>query len=97
MDSYTYEVGKYLGYPECCIKWFSEERIEKPLDQITELTDKQEAVHSGTGFIPCPVCAEKVTKDTLFTLIKDRKCTTSFPNAENFRSIRKKYRDLFTK
>lgn len=93
MDRYTFEVGKHYGYPECCIRWFSKERIEKhPLD-FTPLTGKQEQL-CGTGFIPCPACAEKVTVDTLHTLITNRECTNPFPEDDDrkgIEAIRKKY------
>lgn len=79
MDQITYERGKYFGYPDCCIKWFSEERIEKHPNTFTPLTPKQNEVHKYRGFIPCPACAEKVTPTTINTLIKDRKCPLPYP------------------
>lgn len=92
MDKYTYEVGKYLGYPECCIKWFSEERIEKHPSEHIPLTQEQKAVHGYRGFIPCPDCAAKVTEETLPTLIKDRQSPHPFPDDnENFSKRFKEY------
>jgi len=70
--------GIYYGYPQCCIDWFVQ-NIEVPFPDIAELNEKQEAVHNGTGFIPCPACAELVTKETLFSLISNRQCKTDFP------------------
>jgi len=65
MDQQTHDKGKFYGYPECCIKWFSEERVEKyGLSDIAPLTPAQEAAHNFSGFIPCPVCAEKPTTPT---------------------------------
>jgi hypothetical protein len=86
MDQQTYDMGIFFGYPECCIKWFSEERTEKALQKnfkisdFVPLTKQQEAVHNFHGFIPCPVCAEKVTSDTIGTLIQNRKCQIPYPN-----------------
>jgi hypothetical protein len=69
----TYEdYGRYFGYPECCIAWFSAYAGSR-------LTPKQSACHHNRGFIPCPACAETVTGDTLHTLIADRQCPTPFP------------------
>lgn len=79
MDKITLERGRYFGYPECCIKWFSEERIEKHPLEMVPLTKQQQAVHGFRGFIPCPVCAEKVTHDTIRELIKNRVCATAYP------------------
>jgi hypothetical protein len=75
---YHLALGKYLGYPECCTVWFFEERIAKFPD-IPKLTKQQEAIHGSNGFIPCPVCAEKVTVKTIGTLIKNRQCPTPYP------------------
>ncbi len=93
MDRYTFEVGKHYGYPQCCIEWFIKERIEKhPMDMIP-LTAKQSQVHGNNGFIPCPTCAETVTKETLHTLIKGRKCSTPFPeeNAKQLAKLKVKF------
>lgn len=79
MDKITLERGKYFGYPECCIKWFSEERMEKHPAHHAPLTPMQEAAHGFRGFIPCPECAEKITHDTVHELIKDRKCPFEYP------------------
>lgn len=74
MNLLTFEEwGRYFGYPECCIKWFVEHAG-------TKLTTSQNAVHGHRGFIPCPSCADKVTRETLHTLLVDRKCALPFPH-----------------
>jgi hypothetical protein len=73
-------MGRYFGYPECCIKWFSEKRIEVHPFMHEPLTPKQEAAHGFRGFIPCPECAEKVTHDTIHELIKNRVCNRAYPH-----------------
>lgn len=80
MDQQTHDMGKFYGYPECCIKWFSEERIEKDFNNLAPLTPAQEAAHNYNGFVPCPVCAEKITSKTIGTLIHDRVCPKDYPN-----------------
>lgn len=75
------ELGEFFGYPDCCIKWFIEHRHD-PFPNCTPLTPKQYEVAGYRGFIPCPVCAEKVTFDSLHTLIQNRKCTHSFPTKD---------------
>jgi hypothetical protein len=71
-------MGVYFGYPSCCIQWFVENFGEP--DEFIELNKRQESVHGGNGFIPCPKCAEKVTKKTISTLIRNRICDKKFPN-----------------
>lgn len=77
---FVFDKGHHFGYPECCIEWFWEHRFKNGFDNLTELTEKQESVHGFRGFIPCPICAEKVTKETLHTLIQNRKEKQSFPS-----------------
>jgi hypothetical protein len=93
MDKYTLEVGKHYGYPQCCIEWFAKERIAKHPLEMEPLTAKQNEAHGGTGFVPCPKCAETVTAATLHTLIKNRQCSLPFPEEkeEELLPLRKKY------
>ena len=71
-------MGEHLGYPQCCIDWFVDIRL---YGGGGELTDEQEAVHDGHGFIPCPKCAQRLieTGETSATLIKNRKHPEKFP------------------
>lgn len=90
---YHFALGKYLGYPECCIDWFVKRAAEYP--DFTPLTDKQEAVHGFNGFIPCPSCAEKVTKETIGALITDRRASTEYPlfNNDELIEFQKKFNE----
>lgn len=69
-------MGKYYGYPECCINSFTKRDVFDPL------TKEQEAVHKNKGFIPCPKCAKKVHNGSVSIegLIKDRLCPEPYPN-----------------
>lgn len=68
-------MGRYFGYPECCSDWFLNRVIS-----FVPLTEKQEQVHNGYGFIPCPLCAEKINNSFPITeLIKNRICSTPYP------------------
>lgn len=78
-DKWHQDQGEYFGYPQCCITWFIEERANVELHKRRPLTEKQESVHNFRGFIPCPVCAEKVTSQTVDTLIQNRKCPSPYP------------------
>ncbi len=80
LRSYTHERGRLFGYPECCIEWFFNNRMD--INNITTLTPQQESVHGGTGFIPCPECANKVTRKTLAKLIRNRQCRVKFPHGD---------------
>jgi hypothetical protein len=73
------EWGRYFGYPECCIQWFVENRVDKFPD-LPPLTPQQDAIHGNNGFIPCPTCAEKVTAKTIGILITNRVCPIPYSN-----------------
>lgn len=74
-------LGKYFGYPECCTKSFLERVHAIDTTGKHELTADQEAVHGGTGFIPCQKCAAKIVagKCTLADLVHDREHPAPFP------------------
>lgn len=76
-------MGKYFGYPDCCIKDFIDRSLKvlqaKVLEDIPPHTKQQMDVSFGTGFVPCDACANKVTRETLSTLIVDRSCKYPFP------------------
>lgn len=46
------DMGRYWGYPECCIDHFS--ALEGPM------SDDQRAASQRTGFVPCPDCTRLV-------------------------------------
>jgi hypothetical protein len=74
------ETGLHFGFPECCITSFREgifkqhKPLYKEFMQATGVKNK--------GFIPClnhlKQLAEKQTD--ISELLKNRKCTTSFPD-----------------
>jgi hypothetical protein len=71
-----YKMGKYYGYPKCCINDFVlRTHNEQEIDSIQELAGRY------TGYVPCVNCSEKIVSNKLSIekLIKDRKCNTKFP------------------
>lgn len=75
------ELGKYYGYPECCTAWFITRGLRiMNSEGNTPFTSQQDLVSDGKGFIPCPSCADKITRDNIDSLIKDRICSTPYPN-----------------
>ena len=44
--------GRYCGYPECC--------IEDCIARTGRATTDQRRASQGTGFMPCPACAQLV-------------------------------------
>lgn len=84
-------VGKFLGYPECCIKEFCEQPPGVLNMSDTSQSDKdryQASFYEGeySGFIPCKKHAEEILqgKITLASLIQGRdKNIPEFPNAYN--------------
>lgn len=70
---HRYELlGKYYGYPKCCIDSFIAD---------TKRTRSQRYTHKGSGFIPCNNCATKIIngESTLEQLIKNRIYSEEFP------------------
>lgn len=80
-----YNVGKWLGYPDCCCSYF----ISKDEGPTEEQTLAGQIDGEATGFMPCPECAKKIlNKEIKITdLIKDRQHSAKFPdeNKEEFR------------
>ncbi len=75
----TVELGKYLGYPECCIKQFMEDGPSYKL-RIAKFPGLRELLN-GAGFVPCDVCVNKlmVKEVRLDDLIQNRQCPIPFP------------------
>lgn len=74
--NYYWNVGKYFGYPECCINSFIF-NMETSL-----LYRKPEQLEAAThGYVPCPSCARKLIAGevTVDELVKGRTCSTPFP------------------
>lgn len=80
-EEFARDMGAYFGYPQCCIDWFVQERVNKH-PNFPPMTTQQEQVHKGNGFIPCPTCAEKVTHETIGSLVQGRKCSISYGNID---------------
>lgn len=66
---YQMIIGKFLGFPDCCVKSF----VEGNTDKITPND------FTGTGFIPCNKCLERNTKELIAYINKNRKCPSVFP------------------
>ena len=74
---YYYMVGRYFGYPDCCITSFIF-NIETSL-----LYRKPEQLEAAShGFVPCPSCAASILsgKKMVDDLISDRVCPLPFPH-----------------
>jgi len=75
------QIGKRLGYPECCIEAFVK-RNELDDDTFIPPSRIQKRVGNGSGFIPCSYCSWKILSKQceLSDLIKNRKERSKFPN-----------------
>ncbi len=77
------EQGEYYGYPPCCIEWFTFNRGLSffLMREVTPLTSAQEAASDGKGFIPCPICAERIASGEIKIqdLIKNRQHHRPYP------------------
>lgn len=69
------KLGRYLGYPDCCIESF-----------ILDLTDQSRIANrgkrklTGTGYIPCAVCNKKTIKELKEAIVANRLHPEDFPN-----------------
>jgi len=50
-------LGRHFGYPQCCVDAFLADTCQMTKDRYPD------APWDGTGFIPCPCCAEQALKD----------------------------------
>jgi hypothetical protein len=73
-------IGKYYGYPKCCIDSFI---VDTKSTKNPKRTRTQRYVHKGLGFIPCHDCATKIMngENTIEQLIKNRIYSKPFPNS----------------
>lgn len=72
------EIGKYFGYPLCCIQAFEVILVNAGRKKPEQ---RNPLVHKHTGFIPCPDHAKQILegKITLESLISGRICPHEFP------------------
>ncbi len=86
----TRDLGRYFGYPECCIDYFhkrNDKRNDKKNDKKNDKEKSTSLSSSETGFIPCPSCANKIIigEVKIEDLICNRECETVFPNDNGMR------------
>lgn len=62
-------LGKYYGYPQCCIDSFR--KLEHVFGESRKLT--------GTGYIPCLKCNKKSVENLILSIQKKRICSLPFP------------------
>lgn len=72
------ELGLYLGYPVCCVIDFSG-RMHLAYTEHYDLLDRKARPLSGSGYVPCPLCAQKTEEELIATIVANRKCPTPFP------------------
>lgn len=72
------DVGRYFGYPLCCIKAYDQVVSNSGLKTAEQANPR---VHKHTGFIPCPTHAKQVFNGeiALESLIRGRICPLPFP------------------
>lgn len=74
------ELGRYFGYPDCCILHFCGRAVVMQMGYL-----KMAAIPPGnpfdeTGYVPCPSCRQNRTKEhMLATITQNRKCPLPFP------------------
>jgi len=72
-------VGKFFGYPECCINEFIENAKKYGRGDVEHLTVYQ--LQFRSGFMPCSKCAENIIKNDIkpSKFFKDRICAQPYP------------------
>ncbi len=91
-QTYIQYMGKYFGYPDCCIKEF-EAMI--PVFMRPKVVQEANSTVQDCGFVPCEKCAKRVVSGeiTLNELITKRICPTPFPYHDQDKSL--KYADMY--
>lgn len=86
-----YELGKYFGYPDCCIHDFIR-RINSLDGHEIKLTENQNNVHLHTGFVPCDKCSTYLLENNICisSLIRNRECEFEFPYEDETECINRK-------
>jgi hypothetical protein len=71
-------LGQHYGYPRCCVDAFLSDTCQVTKDRYPD------APWDGTGFIPCPCCAERAIEDfdafVATTITPARRTEASFPD-----------------
>ncbi|WP_456471713.1 DUF483 domain-containing protein [Methanocaldococcus sp.] len=66
------EIGKFLGYPECCIRSFVEEvRVSIDREHLKEAEEIDKHVVLTSGFIPCSLKCREAIKNKLLGHLND--------------------------
>jgi hypothetical protein len=86
MMNMTQEVGKYFGYPSCCIAAYEDIQTNQG-----RKTAEQAYLASmmNTGFTPCPIHAKQIVAGTIKieSLIVNRICPLPFPQEPDMEVI----------
>ena len=77
-NDYTRRLGRYLGFPLCCIESFIYTGI---------IIEKRKLC--GTGYVPCKSCNDNLTELELADIINERReCPDTFPNWKSAGTIK---------
>lgn len=87
MINVTEEIGRYFGYPECCIREYNiilGKRGKRSPEQLLVLSK-----HPGNGFVPCTAHARQILLGTITIekLIHNRICPLPYPNEPDIEVI----------
>ncbi len=66
-----WELGKFLGYPECCIKSFISGRVVIDNEHLKEVENIDKKVVLTAGFIPCSLKCKEAIKNGLIGYLDD--------------------------
>lgn len=89
-------MGKFFGYPDCCIEFFVKRaksimlaQNQAEFDKACNLDPSQDGYTQG--FIPCVECAKKYPSGQEFQLIKNRICSVSYPHGFEYPEFEKEF------
>lgn len=67
------ELGRYLGYPDCCIEAFVSHAQSNYRDTSDAVLERTHPKMHLRGYIPCNDCFNTFTEDELIARIQERR------------------------
>jgi hypothetical protein len=71
--------GRWFGFPQCCIDWFETEVMPDP-NHAANVPNPLK----GTGYRPCPACAQRPVVELIDTINSNRVCPEPFPDFDPY-------------
>jgi hypothetical protein len=73
------ELGRYFGYPDCCILNFLGRGMALHMGYMKLASISGKLPLEGTGYVPCPVCRQRSEDELKAEIGNRRQCPLPFP------------------